>query len=179
MGGEAHVRRTCVHGGALSSLVLIGALGAGVSAREGATHVVAAVGSGDFSTIGKALAAADGDTILVRPGSYIESLIVDKGISLQGDGPVDAIVVDGGVDVTVRDNVIRGLVPVVAEPGIDIRGPDASALVTGNSVSGAGIGVCIADGAATTGPAAAGGRHCPRGRVAESTDPVICRPVGR
>ncbi len=237
----------------LSSLALVGALSAGVTAQEGATHVVAADGSGDFSTISEALsAAAEGDTVLVRPGSYRESLVVDKGITLQGDGPVDAIVVDvpefalidppdavlptlllqgsgasvtgltilgtrrlggidvqggapllegnaigavmrlsgatdavirgntflefadvlvsggasaliegndftggsirvdGGVDVTVRDNVIRGLVPVVGEPGIDIRGPDASALVTGNSVSDAGIGVSIADGAAAT-----------------------------
>jgi nitrous oxidase accessory protein NosD len=237
----------------LSSLVLVGALGVTASAQSGATHVVAADGSAEFSTIGDALAAAaDGDTVLVRPGAYRESLLIDKGVSLQGDGavadivvdvpqavlvdPPDAVLptlllrdadasvsgltilgshrlggiqvqggtpilegnaigavvalsgdtqatirdntfldfadvlvssgasaliegndftggsirVDGGVDVTVRDNSIRALVPVVGEPGIDIRGPDTTALVTGNSVTDAGIGVNIADGAAAT-----------------------------
>lgn len=60
---------------------------------EAATHVVAADGSGDFSTIGAAVdAAADGDTILVRPGTYTESVTIEKDITLTGDGPREDIV---------------------------------------------------------------------------------------
>jgi hypothetical protein len=58
------------------------------AAGEGATHVVAADGSGDFSTISEAVAAAaDGDTVLVKPGEYLEVVLIDKDITLQGDGP--------------------------------------------------------------------------------------------
>ena len=54
----------------------------------GATLVVASDGSGDYGTIGSAVAAAhDGDTILVRPGRYVESIFVDgKDLTIAGDG---------------------------------------------------------------------------------------------
>ena len=56
--------------------------------QSGATHVVAADGSGDFTTISEAVAAAaEGDTVLVKPGEYVEVVAVDKNITLQGDGP--------------------------------------------------------------------------------------------
>lgn len=70
--------------------------GAGVvpGAPAGATHVVAADGSGDFTTIGEAVAAAsDGDTVLVKPGEYVEALVIDKDITVRGDGPREDIVV--------------------------------------------------------------------------------------
>lgn len=69
--------------------------GAGVvpGAPAGATHVVAADGTGDFSTIGEAVAtASDGDTVLVKPGEYVEALVIDKDITIQGDGPREDIV---------------------------------------------------------------------------------------
>ena len=63
------------------------------AAGGGATHVVAADGSGSFTTIGEAVAAAaEGDTILVKPGQYREALVIDKDITLQGDGPREGIV---------------------------------------------------------------------------------------
>ena len=64
------------------------------AAGGGATHVVAADGSGDFTTIGEAVAAAaEGDTVLVKPGQYAEALVIDKGITIQGDGPREEVIV--------------------------------------------------------------------------------------
>jgi hypothetical protein len=64
------------------------------AAGAGATLIVAADGSGEFSTIGDAVAAAaDGDTVLVKPGEYVEIVLLDKDITLQGDGPRESIVI--------------------------------------------------------------------------------------
>jgi len=64
------------------------------NAGTGATHMVSADGSGDFATISEAVAAAqDGDTIVVRPGTYAEAIVIDKDITLTGDGPRDEIVI--------------------------------------------------------------------------------------
>ena len=61
----------------------------------GATLVVAADGSGDYGTIATAVAAAhDGDTILVRPGRYVESVFVDgKDLTIAGDGEQGTVIV--------------------------------------------------------------------------------------
>jgi len=59
----------------------------------GTTHVVAATG-GDFTSIADAVAAAkDGDTIKVQPGTYVEAIVIDKDITLMGDGPREDIVI--------------------------------------------------------------------------------------
>ncbi|MFV2064158.1 MAG: right-handed parallel beta-helix repeat-containing protein, partial [Chloroflexota bacterium] len=56
--------------------------------------VVAADGSGDFTTVRAAVdAAADGDTIFIEPGTYDESIGVDKSLSFIGGGNVAADVV--------------------------------------------------------------------------------------
>jgi hypothetical protein len=53
------------------------------------------VGPGGYATISAAVAAAhDGDTVLVQPGRYKESVVVEgKAITIRGDGERDAIVV--------------------------------------------------------------------------------------
>jgi pectin methylesterase-like acyl-CoA thioesterase len=60
------------------------------------THTLV-VGPGGYATITAAVAAArDGDTVLVRPGRYEESVVVEgKTITIRGDGDRDAIVVGG------------------------------------------------------------------------------------
>ena len=69
------------------------------SAGAGSTHVVATDGSGDFSTITEAVAAAaEGDTVRVRPGSYVEAIIIDKDITLAGDGAREDIVISAPED---------------------------------------------------------------------------------
>jgi nitrous oxidase accessory protein NosD len=87
---------------AIAAAVAIAALAVNVidttptqpSAGAVTTRVVAADGTGDFDTIAKAVAAAAaGDTVLVRPGSYVEAIVIDKDITLAGDGPREDIVI--------------------------------------------------------------------------------------
>lgn len=244
----------------LLSLVLVGTISAAAAADTlagSATHLVAADGTGDFTTIGEAIAAAaSGDTVLIAPGAYAEAVVIDKALTLKGDGPreqilivhpeggptpvgtpdlpggpysvvvrdadvtltgltisaprgggsvlidggssllfgntlgalvrvmgsgelevsfnafldfADALIedgasglvedndfaggsvrIDGGLAVTVRDNVIRALAPVIGEPGVDVRGPGATATIEDNAISGSGIGVSVADGASAS-----------------------------
>ena len=59
--------------------------------------VVAADGSGHFSTVSDAVAAAeDGDEVLVMPGTYAEVVTVDKDITLRGHGPREEVVLEFG-----------------------------------------------------------------------------------
>ena len=63
-----------------------------VAKTQQPTHVVDAYQRGDFATVGAAVRAArPGDRILVRPGLYEESLVVDKPLEILGDGPVSEI----------------------------------------------------------------------------------------
>ena len=56
------------------------------------THVVDPQGRGDFTTVTAAVRAArQGDRILIRPAVYEEGLVVDKPLTITGDGPVDEI----------------------------------------------------------------------------------------
>ena len=55
---------------------------------EPPTHVVDPFHRGDFTTISEAIkTASPGDRILVRPGLYTESLVIDKPLEILGDGP--------------------------------------------------------------------------------------------
>ena len=63
---------------------------------SGATFVVAQDDSGDFTTISAAVAAAaDGDTISIKPGHYLESVaVVGKDVTITGVGDRDQIIVE-------------------------------------------------------------------------------------
>jgi len=77
------------------TLAAAGIAGSRLLAADG-TIVVAADGSGDYTTITKAVAAAhDGDTLMIRPGDYTDAVVIDKDITLMGDGPRDEIVIGG------------------------------------------------------------------------------------
>jgi parallel beta-helix repeat protein len=59
--------------------------------------IVDASGGGDFRSVQKAIEAAKADdTILVRPGTYEEKLVVSKPLNIVGDGPREAIIVKNG-----------------------------------------------------------------------------------
>lgn len=59
---------------------------------EPPTHVVDPYERGDFASVGAAIKAArPGDRILVRPGLYQESVVIDKPLELIGDGPLEDI----------------------------------------------------------------------------------------
>jgi F-box protein 11 len=63
--------------------------------QEPPTHVVDPLHRGDFPTITAAIRAArPGDRILVRPGLYRESVVLDKPLEIIGQGPVEEIVVE-------------------------------------------------------------------------------------
>lgn len=57
-------------------------------------RVVAQDGTGEFATIGEAVATAiEGESVLIRAGTYDESVIVDKGITITGEGDRAGVVV--------------------------------------------------------------------------------------
>ena len=65
-----------------------------VPGQMDATHVVAADGSGDFQSIQAAIdAASAGDTVAIRPGIYAEAVVIDKDLTLFGDGPREEIII--------------------------------------------------------------------------------------
>lgn len=71
--------------------------------------VVDATGAGDYSSIGPAIqAAADGATILVRPGHYMEELTIERPLTLRGDGSREQIVIEGSHGATVTCGAGRG-----------------------------------------------------------------------
>jgi F-box protein 11 len=56
--------------------------------------VVSARGEGNFTTLGAAVRAApDGTTIRVRPGVYEESLVLNRPLRLQADGPAGRVII--------------------------------------------------------------------------------------
>ena len=99
--GSPTVRVAAVMLATILLALTLAAAGAGVQrllAAEGPI-IVAQDGSGTYETVAEAIAAAaDGDTILVRPGTYAEALIVDKDVVLRGDGPIEEIVIAAAPD---------------------------------------------------------------------------------
>jgi len=66
------------------------------AAANGSALVVDQSGKGQYRTISEALVAASpGERILVHPGHYRESLLLDKPVELVGTGPRAAIIVEG------------------------------------------------------------------------------------
>jgi nitrous oxidase accessory protein NosD len=87
-------------------------------------HVVAAKGRGAHRSIAAAVRAArPGDTVLVTPGEYRESLTVDRPVVLVSEFGSDSVVLSPGADaapaltVTARNCVVRG---------VTVRGSGAS-----------------------------------------------------
>jgi len=65
-------------------------------AAGASTVVVSAGGGGDYASIGEALAnVAHGGRVLVRPGLYEERIVLDKKVSVVGEGPREEIIVSG------------------------------------------------------------------------------------
>lgn len=93
--GSPTVRVMAILAATLLLALALAAAGAGAQrlfAADGPI-VVAADGSGDYVTIGEAVEAAEeGDEIRVKPGAYVDAVLIDKDIFLNGDGPVEDIV---------------------------------------------------------------------------------------
>ena len=79
----------------LLTIVATGAVVAGASLVPTPMIVVAKDGSGTVTTISEAVAMAqDGDTVLVKPGTYHESVAITEDITLRGDGDPGAVVLE-------------------------------------------------------------------------------------
>lgn len=79
-------------------------------------QLVIVAGAGGHATVGAALAAAGAhDTVLVRPGRYLERLEIDQAVVLRGE---PGAVIDGGG----RGDVVRVTAPGVAVLGLRITG---------------------------------------------------------
>ena len=106
--GSPTVRAMAILVATLLLIAAMAAAGAGAQrllASDGEI-VVDQAGCGDFTTITDALSAAeDGDQILVRAGTYVESITVDKGITLRGEDR-DSVILEpaGEVVVTVIES---------------------------------------------------------------------------
>jgi parallel beta-helix repeat protein len=79
----------------LLAVLATGGVVIGASLLAPGAIVVAQDDSGTYTTITAAVAAAnDGDTILVKPGVYRESITITDDITLRGDGPRDQVVIE-------------------------------------------------------------------------------------
>lgn len=79
----------------LLTVLATGAVVTGASLLPGAVIVVAQDGMGTVRTITEAVAMArDGDTVLVKPGTYLESIVITEDISLRGDGDKAAVIIE-------------------------------------------------------------------------------------
>lgn len=132
--------------------VTLAAVGAGAQRLLAADNelVVSPDGSGNYLTISDAVAAAaEGDKILVRPGTYEESVVIDKPVSLRGDGGRDAVTIafpaDGpGVELTAgsEGDPSDPLVTYSVSAGIQLAADGID--LSGFTVSGVQPGVAIA-----------------------------------
>lgn len=103
--------------------------------QVGSTHIVAADGSGDYATIAEAVkSVSDGDTVLVRPGTYAEAFTIYQDITLAGDGPVGDIVITAPVDPPIAEISDFGFGPSTESYAVRIKQSDAA--VTGLTFSG-------------------------------------------
>ncbi len=69
---------------------------------------------GDCYTIGEALADAEpGSRIMIKPGVYQESIVLDRPVELLGDGPVDEVIIQSSEGNCIRmeagNAVLRGM----------------------------------------------------------------------
>ena len=78
------------------------------------TVIVSKLGDADYRRIGEAIASVSSNTlILVRPGFYGESLVIDKPVKLVGDGPREDIIIESKlgpcIQMQASHAVVRGM----------------------------------------------------------------------
>ncbi|MEX1335958.1 MAG: right-handed parallel beta-helix repeat-containing protein [Candidatus Limnocylindrales bacterium] len=65
----------------------------GTQSLPARTIIVDPSGNGDAATVNEGITlAAAGDIVLLRPGEYVEDVVVDKAITLRGDGSGQAVI---------------------------------------------------------------------------------------
>lgn len=111
---------------------------------SGETVIVDASGNGDFTTIDAAIEnATDGDTLLVYDGDYHGNIIINKPLSLIGNGSSTVNIIGGGNNDVIRftkDNVVVSGVAIMNSgkspdaAGVEILGRNC--IVTWCNISG-------------------------------------------
>ena len=141
------VRATPPHsllGALLVVLAVVLTVPLGDGDRAARTLVVDASDPTAFATITEAVAAAhDGDRVLVRPGRYVESVVLDKAVSIEGDGDRAAIIVE------VQDLAAIHVLADGAAFGILVTDA-ATPTVTGNDIHDNEWGIGVGDSATPT-----------------------------
>ncbi|MFN2390595.1 MAG: right-handed parallel beta-helix repeat-containing protein [Pyrinomonadaceae bacterium] len=83
--------------------------------------IVSTYGNGDFTTIGEALRSAAPNTrLIIRPGLYNESIVIDKNMEIVGDGEPQEIVI-----VSANASCIQMQTEKVFVHGLTLRGSGA------------------------------------------------------
>jgi parallel beta-helix repeat protein len=73
------------------------------------TLIVDACHPGNFTTVSDALDAAEaGDRILVRPGLYLEGIVIDKPVEIIGEGELGEVIIEAIGEATVVFQANRG-----------------------------------------------------------------------
>ena len=147
--GSPTARLVAILAATLLLIVLIAAAGAGAARLLAADEplIVDPAGEGTHTTIASAVAdAEDGGTILVRPGTYGEVVLIDRDITLAGDGPREDIIIsapEGAPTVDFGTGVQR------FEPTYAVLIDDTQAEVRGLTFAGAETAVVIDCGSPT------------------------------
>ncbi len=142
--GSPTVRVVAILAATLLLMIALAAAGAGFQRLLAAGPiVVAADGSGDYTTIQAAVdAAEDGYEILVRPDTYVESVLIHQDITIRGDGARDQIVVVAPEDPPTAPISVGGLSDPYAirlegsdatVSGLTVRGEDSQIHLAGGS----------------------------------------------
>jgi hypothetical protein len=124
----------------------------GFEGRDGhgevVVYTVAADGSGDFTTVGQALAKArwQAASVRVRPGRYDERLVVEQSVELVADGPPGSVCLHSAAGPCLRigragEVTVRGL--RLESPGVAVEVSDGHPLLVDCSFHGGAAGVLV------------------------------------
>lgn len=116
---------------------------------DGVVAVTGSASSYHDTISGAVMAAQDGDTVRVGPGTYVEHVVIDKDITLLGEGPAEGVVLrapEDGATASIPDPDREGAF-LELPFAIELRGSDAT--VTGLTFQGRGSAI-VANGGAPT-----------------------------